>query len=295
MGFILVFLEYVRVLVWSNPVLAIICVGTVFCLRTYQEKMLGLTFFLFTIFYIAMLYLTVTFEDRYLIGLIPAFCLFGSIGLGKLSQVLVYFCPKLKSQIFITLAVLIVLYPGILATYSNLLLLRNDTRLQAIEWVHNNLQDRNKIINEMHHIRLKSSNEALAYQKQIDPHSLTSFERYRLSQNNENLQEYSMSSINTSSIEFNDNDTKTTLIANKLQSDGYSFLISQKRPNHKESALKQHFAPNLEKIVDFKPSQRETTPPWLHSTELVIYPMYHLFFVERFGPHVEIFKLINEN
>ena len=293
--FIFIFVEYVRVLFWSNPVLTIICLGTAFCLRTHQEKMLGLTFFLFTLLYVAMLYLTVTFEDRYLIGIIPAFCLFGSIGLGKLSKVLIHFYPKFRFKIIISMTVLIAFYPAILATYSNLLLLRDDTRLQAIEWVHNNLKDQDKIVNDMHHVRLKSSNEALAYQKQIDPYSLTSFERYRLSQKNMNLQKYSMSSINISWIKFNNNDTRTELIAKRLQSDNYAFFIFQKRPDQEESALKQHLAPNLKKITEFKPSQQKTVPPYLHSTQLVIYPMYHLFFVDRFGPHVEIFQLINKN
>ncbi|HEY4504989.1 MAG TPA: glycosyltransferase family 39 protein [Candidatus Paceibacterota bacterium] len=178
-GFLDGFTFHFTNLLANDPALLIFSIiGFYFCFRYSKKLFYALGSFAFL--YIAIFYILLFQVDRYVIMLLPVLALLSGFTTNQLLKLLSGETAKF-SKFAIFPLVLIFAYSGVNIARLDQLLVRNDTRVQALEWIKLNIpsgkETREKIIVIGDKMRLPATREAIAELELIDPTALRSVDQ----------------------------------------------------------------------------------------------------------------------
>ncbi|HEY9582919.1 MAG TPA: glycosyltransferase family 39 protein [Candidatus Paceibacterota bacterium] len=199
-GFLLGYVFHLSNLLSNDPMILIfLLVGGVLAFKNRQSfAKVALSFILL---YIGIFYILLFQVDRYIIMLYPIFALLAGYGLSQI-----------KSKILI---ISVFVFSGIMVLRYDQLLLKGDTRTQALEWISKYVSPRTRVVTMVDKLRVPSIPEAISEQERIDPGSLRSADRAeRENLNKENY--YALNLYTVRNDEFNLNVPKY-LSDNKFQ------------------------------------------------------------------------------
>lgn len=173
-GLVNFFWFYIFNLIRSEPVLIIfICLGLL--AMFFVEKRRALVFMSFIFLYFTIFYLFLVHVDRFILPLYPFLAISAGYGLAQVFERL-----SVRSWRLALLSVVCVLLVIPILRF-DYLLLKNDTRVQTIAWVKNNLPDGVKVAVLAPLMRLPATVEALQEQQELDASSLRQVERAEMS------------------------------------------------------------------------------------------------------------------
>lgn len=162
-GFIFYFVSLLR----TEPLfLFFIAAGFIFSF--FHHKKYFLSSFLFVLFYITIFDIIYLNNGRYIIMLYPVFAVTGGYGAYKLWKITPI---KFRHYAFSAIA-LAFIFMGANTIRFDYLLIKNDTRIQALKWANTNIPERSKIVILAPLTRLPSLPEAIKEQETIDAFSL---------------------------------------------------------------------------------------------------------------------------
>src|SRR3989344_1394110 len=145
----------------NDPALSILAlVGFCFLFKINRRLFYVLASFVFA--YIAAFYILLFQVDRYIILLLPVLALLAG------------YTASRTPVFFIALALL---YSFVAVARLDYLLARNDTRVQALEWIKSNTSPADKVMVIGDKMRLSASQEAVSELELIDPEALRSIDR----------------------------------------------------------------------------------------------------------------------
>lgn len=161
LGFISGYLFYIKALLLSEPILLLLSLsGAVVAMRKKERTLLTLC--LFALLYIATFYLAFFILGRYILMLYPVLALLSGYALSKLN---------------IGYAYIACLLMFIIAVRFDYLLIKNDTRVQAINYAEENVPANSRVAVLARLTRLPSTKEAIDAQEKLDPNSLRQVDR----------------------------------------------------------------------------------------------------------------------
>lgn len=243
-----------------------------------KSKKQALIFLLWPIIYISILYFFFHHESRYIILILPWFCLLAGYGLSLLLE-------KIKKPLWIALVILLVfIYPLTITLKYDYLLSQPDTRLLAKDWVDKNIAPVSRIITDWAEIKLTPTKEAILQQKDIDEDSLRTDDRTLSSLD---AQKYPQPSFNVLPLHFIGQKLPDDL-SQYAQENNYQYFVveywSKNRLSEQDKSL----------IGERRPIKSFNSGLGDYSIDIngnVLEPAYRLFDLERFGPVVEIYEL----
>ncbi len=272
-SYLLSFPYYFKVLLKLETVLLItFLIGS--AILFFKNKKIFSAIFLFIFFYISILYLFFHHEPRYILLILPMFCLLGGFGLSFITE-------KLNKKCLVLLAFVIFFYPFILGLKYDFLLLKKDNRVLAKEWVENNLNSKDKIASYWESIKLIPSKEAIEEQEKLDPRGLRSLENNLLSLDN---RLYPSPSFYVLPLHFI-NATKISDLEVYLKENNYQYFLIDYWQKEELSERQKEVINKSELIKMFG----ENNPMDLNGN--FSDSLFHIFYLKRLGPIVEIYKL----
>jgi hypothetical protein len=290
-NFLAVVSFYVKAIWFSDPLMLILL--TLFIPIAYFRKSFELFFlaFLISMSYFLFLYLFMPVEDRYIIVLIPLFSLMGG-------YVLDHFINKLKlssrkRDILMIILVFLFLYSLAIAVKTSYLLYKKDNRQLAIDWAISNISQNSSFISNLNGVRLNPTIQSLKKQIILDPASLKAEDKWRLRNegNSKFLNQREVLNLaNLSSIKQID---INNINYAKFLKKSYTYYIFDDFSAKKLPVLHEEILRNSQKVIEFKSSNSVYTPPMLRTTILVPYHLSNLFYFDRLGPNVAIWKISN--
>lgn len=296
LGFFVDVREYFRAFWHANPVLVLLYAGGIVISLFRKDTRVFLAGTAALIGGILFLHLTLRFEGRYGIILMPIMALMGGYGL---HSVLIWSQAMAARRIIAILTIAIAFaLPTATVLQANFMLSRDDTRVQALEWVHKNIPTDSRIAWDIHHVKLAASGEALEQQNKLDPNSMRAVDRFllrRFLQSGELPTDVEKPRYDVLYMDQMTGDVadwvNSTSFTDYLDEHSFDFYISQARSPLYVTPLLAHFRKNGVLIKRFHGSTGQFEPPYLHSTVFLDYPTYHFFQMDRFGPVVEVYKL----
>lgn len=285
--------RYYSVAFWyANPALVIVsAVGLLAALRRRRFAVAagGIGAWLFVV---TLLYVTVSLEGRYIVLIVPILALLGGVGIADALD-------RRWSGRFVqaTVGVAVVgcvAFPFVVAANASWMLARPDTRQLALEWIHDHIPTGSRIVANLNGVSLRSTRTALVEQQKVDPDSLTAFERARLrvpeppSPGANHPSAYHVLNLSRFTGEaFDAAHAAARLDAYREQ--GYDYFVGQYLDQTDLTPLYEVVRKKGRLVARFVATGGSLQPPYLRSTVLLAYPIYHLLGMERFGPTVEIY------
>jgi len=296
LGWIEGLVYYLRGMVITNPALLLASLGATGLAISRRHWRMLLWGWGTVLFYLSLLYFTVSLEDRYLITIIPAFALGGGYFLASLVRVS-------SGPVAIarwSVAALVISYPLLTAGQTSALFARSDTREQAIAWMDANLPAQAKVVFDLGGATIRPTAAALSHQQDIAPGSLSAHMRALRSF-------YATPHADTSILmgrtyhavhprRFEEPVLSASQAAAFLETwtaQGYEYFVIQFRSPLHDTALNKRIRAEGERLAQFRPTSGDILPPYLRSTVLTDVPVHTFFTFDRFGPIVEIYRIRN--
>lgn len=280
----------------ADPILLMFfVVGLIALVTTNEIKKMFILLFL-VIGYVLFLYLYMPLEDRYIMPILPVMCFAGGFFVEK---ILKKFDGNIKKA-FIIMIGLLLIYPVIISFQVSYLLFVDDTRIQAVNWIKNNIKPGEKIVVDMNTVKLSSTMAALQEQKLFDNNYIARRDEILLKamKSEVDISEYGFYpqyhvlhiNQNIHTPEIQKDQTPGKLVA-YYYDNGYSYYVVEYRSSLHVTEWQREMLETLgEPVVTFKPGSTGIMPAYLHSTTIVSYSQVNLLKLERFGPIVNIYK-----
>lgn len=163
-GFLFSLPAFYLPLLLADPTLCVfMIIGLFLLLRRERPIAIGVCAFLFT--YAAIFYFLYHYEQRFLIYMYPLFSIIGGYAVGAAWE-------QGTSRTMRSALILILLVPVLISLRFDMLLLRNDPRVQAIHWINQHIPPNSKVIVYAPHMRVRSNSESISELRAIDPSAL---------------------------------------------------------------------------------------------------------------------------
>lgn len=280
----------------ANPLLLVLSVAAIVLLLIQRRTNIVIWGVGILLFYLTILYITVTPETRYIIVAAPLLATASGYVLHWLIQ---HPFPTFVRILTTGLVVTLISYPLVCAWYENVLLSRDDTREQGIAWLEANLPEDARIVFDLNGAFIRPSHEALLEQKQIEPSSLNAHSRTLL-QAYENKNEFldtpsrrKYHAIHTR--RFTEPMLSTSLegeFLNFWKAKGYEYYAIEYSGELRNSDFHKVIRAEGERLAIFRPAKHgDNLPTYLRSTALLSEPVHSIFQFGRFGPIVEIYRI----
>jgi hypothetical protein len=270
---------FTKTFLFTEPVITILfLIGLFFGFKKYKSYCIS--FLIFIAFYSMIFYTFFRFEYRFLLPLLLPFILGASFGIQELKE-------KLPKKIFAGIISILLLVSTIFAVRLSVLGHRNDSRIQAREWLEENVEKGSKVIVYANLMRLHNTKEGILEQEFIDPNSLRTNDKSELKLDPKLRNDKVFHALNLYTVS---NDNFYKMIVPYVKSKGYEYLVLSKKDFlDKEEQFKevQKLKDNGKLIASFG---NDVSTYSLGKTE--IGPnLLPLFRIHEFGPEIEIYKL----
>ncbi len=158
--------------------------------------------------------------DRYLVALLPVFSLISGYGIYELIHL---FPATQRRNALLASVSLLLVYGVILFGRYDFLLLQNDTRIHAKEWIESNIPSHSVVIlnSDADRMRLRGTSESIAEQGRISPNSLRAPDRVLLADNQYATHPFTLFSLHNASVD----EQKELVTAAVSQSTSTKYLI----------------------------------------------------------------------
>lgn len=282
---------YAKALFFSNPGLVVGAgLGLVMCALRRQWWFLGGGVFLI-LFYTAFLYKFMPLEDRYILPLVPVLAILAGLAVEGLYQMIAPRTMRLAKAVTVGGILALTVYPAAVSAQMTALMARADSRLVALEWVEQNLvQSDVRILGQLNAVRLVPTLESLSVQQTLEPDSLKSIDRQRMTMEAHLPQAWTAidlwmvaeAAINRGTI---------AELPERLRSLGYTHYMVDSYSSSIAPDLYEALRAEGELVWSLEPAPDGPPPPNLRTTTQVPYPLHSLYKMERLGPMVEIYAL----
>lgn len=293
LGLISVVTFYCKALWNSNPTLIISAIFGAICLILSSKRALTIGALITICVYITFLYKALPLEDRYILPITPVLAIFGGYGFAYLWKKTLDSKP---AQFVVSIFyVMIFSVPLSYSVYSSLILERNDTRIEAKNWLEKNAPDSSFVLVNMNTVRLYQNQKSLEMQRDIEPQSLKAIDRIRLNQKSSLEKKVGIDSVNLwqlSSAAASEFDLVSA--AKIFESYRFKYYVFDDYGSLRTPTLHKELSSKMEVIRKFEPCANSTKPPMLRTTILIPYPIFRIFDCDRFGTNVTIVKLMAE-
>ena len=159
-------------LIRGEPVMSIFgLIGCLYGIKNFRKYIISSVLFIFI--YIAIFYLFFLQTDRFILILYPLFTTIAGYGFAMV----VKYGLKYSRQLTYFLIGILVILQGFFMIKFDYLLAIDDTRVQAREWIEENIPEKSKIVVLTSLMRLPSTADAIQEQGYIDSASLRSIDR----------------------------------------------------------------------------------------------------------------------
>jgi len=278
LGFIANVGNFFKPQLYSEPILMIFAaLGLVFSYKKFRN--LFQTTFLFLFSYAGIFYLVFHYEQRYTVYVFPVLALLAGYGL--------YRAMGTFSNKFISAGLLFLLIiPLATSLQLNQLTLKNDSRIQAMEWAKENLPANTKILTYAEMTRFITGKEAILEQQLLDPNSLRQIDyaEIRLEENPTGYKNFH--ALNLYAI---NNDNFYENITDYAKNNNYEYFFVDPIYPPENPKKQREFLPlvaNNEPIKTFGSSQKKFC---LRDGNFGSF--FDFFKLDSFGPQIELYKL----
>ncbi len=297
-GYVAALKFYSGTLYDADPVLLIFYVLGLVALTIEKEFKKHLVLLLGVMGYVLFLYFYMPLEDRYIMPVLPVMCLAGGFFID--SVMLKTEFNKSARKMVIAVVGLILIFPVVISFQISKLLFADDTRIQAVNWIKDNISSGEKIVVDLNTVRLSPTKAALEEQRFFDNNYLSRRDAILLEgiKNGIDISEYGFypqyhvlhinQNIHTPEIQKNQTPGK---LVSHYYDNGYSYYVVEYRSSLHVTEWQRKMLETLgEPVATFKPGSTGIMPAYLHSTTIVGYSQVNLLKLERFGPIVNIYK-----
>lgn len=270
----------------AEPALLVFgAVGGVLCLARFPwlAVLLATGFFGYTLF----LDLFMPLEDRYILPAVPALALLAAGGFETVRRWVEGVRPAAAALAFVTVAG--VGYAGWNAATVSRLLMADDSRVLAADWISENVDPSELVVVALNPVKVDASRATLAQQADLAPGSLDFSDRYRLERDVGDgreaihLHRFDAERLNGALAE--------ELFAT-LGGLGARYFAFAQRHDLPRSGLHRFVADRAAPVAVFDPARDGVVPPDLRTTILVQnHPVHDYSVLRRLGPRVEIYDL----
>jgi len=272
------FVGFLKPIFISEPILMVFAtVGAVFSFKNFRNYFWTGIIFIFS--YITIYYIAFWYEQRFTIYLFLILSIFAGYGLYIIGKKIP---NKTIAKVFI---VIVLLIPFVTSIRLEWLILRNDSRIQAIEWVEANINAGSKILLYAEMTRIASTKEAYEEQKLIDPNSLRKIAEAEISFDKNPHGYIQFHALNLNDVE-NDNFYKN--LVEYTQTNNYEYLILD--PFYRIDEIKKKSFGGIIKNSVFIKSFSQSQEKYLLRDGNFGSPV-GLFRLKSFGPRIEVYKI----
>ncbi len=243
--------------------------------------------------YIAFVYRFMPLEDRYILPVVPVLAIAGGYAVGRLVQT--GRDRQWARPLTVAVVISVLAYPAATAIQLAHLLTRSDTRELARDWIDTQLPPATRIAYDITGLYLVPTNESLAEQQRLDPHSLRSRARVLLQLGQATglrrelglepaFHALQVAQLNT---DLKEGDRLWTY----LRENGFTYYAVQVLTEVPSPPLLERVRREGELVASFRSLDSEVFPINLRRTVVIQYPSYRFFTMRSFGPVVEIYRL----
>lgn len=171
-GLVQAYWFYARNFIKAEPVLLLtFVIGSL--ILFYRRHRVGMVIWLFILFYISTFFLVFSTADRFILVVYPFITVIAGYGFIIFYEY-IFVQNKRIAQVLCVIMILSLSIPILRFDY---LLYKNDTRVQAIRWIEQQLPIGSKIMVAVPLMRLSPTNEALSALQQIDSNALRTIDK----------------------------------------------------------------------------------------------------------------------
>lgn len=288
-------LDYLKLLVRYETILLVSSlVGAVALFR--KNRTFVTTAFLFSIFYLTLLYLFFNGIPRALIFILPALAVMAGYGADRL---------MLKTQSYLRLAsanffavygaafLVLFAYPLLVDLRYDFLLHQKDTRLVAKEWVEKNIPPGAKILADLQYLRLINTKEGIGDLEKLDPSGLRSPDRALLRRGGKTYPSPAFYVLNLHFVSPSQPE-RLTASPDYFKKLGFKYVIVEYEYADRADLYPptKRLVEGLERVARFQPYSSDGFRRSLDiSGEIATINPLDLFKLERFGQVVDVYKL----
>lgn len=280
-GLVNFFWSYILNLICAEPVFLFFAALGLLAL-IFKERRRALVFMGFFFFYLVIFYLFFAHLDRFILPLYPLLAISAGYGLQQ-----VFDWPLVKPLRLAMLAIVGVLLVVPIVRF-DYLLVKNDTRVQAIVWAQANIPVGAKIIVWAPLTRLPATPEALAEQKNIDPQSLRNVDQAEMNLDDKLALGRKFQALNLYNI---NNDSFFNSLKEYIKRNNYEYIIYNPdfANNRGVDFSSNYFAKEVKtfkgSLDSLLPDGRERIPDGFGSG------LKELFYSPSLGPEIRIIKV----
>lgn len=280
-GYISNFAVFLKPIFISEPILMTLAViGAIFSFKNFRNYFLTGIIFIFS--YITIYYIAFWHEQRFTIYFFPIISIFAGYGLYVIGK-------KISNKaIAKALVIIILLIPLTTSIRLEWLILRNDSRIQAREWVEKNIEAGSKILIYAEMTRLASIKESYLEQKSVDSKSLRKVDEAEASFDKNPHKYTQFHALNLYDIV---NDDLYENLAKYAKTNNYQYFVLD--PFYRIDDKKKKGFSDIIKSSTFIKSFGQPKEDYLLRDGDFGDPI-GLFKLESFGPLIKVYKLNNE-
>lgn len=265
--------------IMTEPVLSIFfIIGLIFGLKKYRKFFL--VSIVFIISYSFIFYTFFRFEYRFLLPLTLLLSIGASYGINIIKE---KFPQKIYKSIFILVILILILISLKMSTLGA----KNDSRVQAKEWLERNTTTNQKIIVYANLMRLPNSKSGIIEQEFIDPTSLRTNDKNEKDIEPILRKNRVFNALNLYTVK---NDNFYNEISNYAQKNNYEYLVIAKQDFLNNPGQFKNVKKLTKKAIMVAKFGNNESGYSLSKTEIgpTLKP---LFTIKEFGPEIEIYRL----
>ncbi len=288
-------LDYLKLLVrYETILLAASLIGAAALFR--KNRTFVTTVFLFSVFYLTLLYLFFNAIPRALVFILPAMAVMAGYGADRLMlKAQSHLRPAWRNAFALYGAAFLIFfaYPLVVDLRYNLVLNRKDTRLVAKEWIEKNIPPGAKILADLQYLRLINTKEGISDLEKLDPSGLRSSDRALLRRDGKTYPSPAFYVLNLHFISPSKPE-RLTASPDYFKKLGFKYVIVEYEYADRSDLYPptRRLVESLERVARFQPYFSDGFRRSLDiSGEIATINPLGLFKLERFGQAVDVYKL----
>ncbi len=274
-------LAFLKPFIFSEPILMLAALAGLLTLLR-DNKRLGALFVSFIFVYSMIFYILFRFEQRFAIPIFPIFFILAGIGISECWKK-ISILSKMKCSFFSLAIFILLLIPILSSIQISSLLIRNDTRLQAREWVFRNIPEGSRIITYSNLFRLPTLPQAIEELRSIDKKAIRKVD---LAESKIALKETSYKAYQALNLYPIDNLQILNNLSTYAKEKKYEYFLVE--PDYRKNLS---YGELTDARLHKKIASWEGQSNYSIATSQFEGPFYELFKTPNMGPTIKMFKL----